>query len=590
MRMQGFVAMGIQIFLIAPVFAQPLDRDGVLPAGPPREQSKRGLLRREPGAFDGFTLFAPLNSTTTYLVDMDGKQRHTWPSKYTPGQSVTLLDDGSILRCAREPNNRHFQGGGIGGRIERIAADGKVTWELVFVDEQHCQHHDIELLPNGNILILAWEKKSKVDAIASGRDPKKLPANELWPDCVFEVRPSGDNGGEIVWEWHAWDHLIQDFDESKKNFGIVGEHVELIDLNYDMPRRMPRAQRQRLRDVGYMGGAEPDEDEEDDDRRPPKPPRGPGGPGRGPGPGKMAADWLHTNAVAYNAKLDQIALSIHNLHEIWIIDHSTTTKEAASHAGGKSGKGGDLLYRWGNPRAYRAGDEKDQTLFAQHDIRWIPEGSPGAGNLLVFNNGEGRPDGAFSSVIEFAAPVDPKGKYQRAAGMAFGPSKPVWEYTAEKKSNFFSSHISGAERLPNGNTLICSGEPGQIFEVTPAKQLVWDYLNPYLERNGPREDFFPPGAPRGEGRRVEQNSDGPATKPATEADKGETENDGRAQDDRRIRPRDRRPDGPPGGPIGRLFGGGPVGRGGPTGGLFRASRYAADHPGITRALRAEAGD
>lgn len=508
----------------------------------PTASSKRGLQLSKPGAFDGFTLFAPLNSTTTYLVDIEGNQRHTWPSKYTPGQSVTLIEDGSILRCAREPNNRHFHGGGIGGRIERIAADGKVTWQFLFADERHCQHHDIELLPNGNVLILAWEKKSKDDAIAAGRDPKKLPSDELWPDCVFEIRPTGDNGGEIVWEWHAWDHLVQDFDESKKNFGIVSDHAELIDLNYDMPRRMPRAQRQRLRDVGYMGGAEPDEDDEDDDRRPPMPPRGPGGLGRGPGPGKMAADWLHTNAVAYNAKLDQIALSIHNLHEIWIIDHSTTTKEAASHGGGKSGKGGDLLYRWGNPRAYRAGSEKDQMLFAQHDIRWIPEGLPGAGNLLVFNNGEGRPDGAYSSVVEFAAPVDSQAKYQREPGKAFGPTKPIWEYTAEKKSDFFSSHISGAERLPNGNTLICSGEPGQVFEVTSEKQVVWDYLNPYLERNGPRDDSFPPGPPR-----------------------------------------DRRPDGPPGGPRGRMFGG-PGGPGGPGGGLFRASRYAKDHPGILKAL------
>ena len=67
-------------------------------------------------------------------------------------------------------------------------------------------------------------------------------------------------------------------------------------------------------------------------------------------------DWTHFNAVDYNADLDQIVVSLRNFSEIWIIDHSTTTKEAAGREpAGESGKGGDLLYRWGNPRVYRAG-------------------------------------------------------------------------------------------------------------------------------------------------------------------------------------------------------------------------------------------
>ncbi|MGC8644373.1 MAG: hypothetical protein ACP5XB_31305, partial [Isosphaeraceae bacterium] len=59
-------------------------------------------------------------------------------------------------------------------------------------------------------------------------------------------------------------------------------------------------------------------------------------------------------------ELDQILLSVHSFSEIWIIDHGTTTAEAATHKGGRSGKGGDLLYRWGNPQAYRAGTAADQ--------------------------------------------------------------------------------------------------------------------------------------------------------------------------------------------------------------------------------------
>ena len=166
-------------------------------------------------------------------------------------------------------------------------------------------------------------------------------------------------------------------------------------------------------------------------------------------------DWTHVNAVAYNAEFHQIMLTAHSFNEFWIIDHSTTTAEAAGHAGGRSGKGGDLLYRWGNPQAYRAGTTADQRLFAQHDAHWIPAGRPGAGHVLVFNNGLGRPGGSYSSVDEIVLPVDARGRYVRESGAAYGPKEPVWRFTAPKRTDFFASIMSGAQRLPNGNTLVC---------------------------------------------------------------------------------------------------------------------------------------
>jgi Spy/CpxP family protein refolding chaperone len=169
---------------------------------------------------------------------------------------------------------------------------------------------------------------------------------------------------------------------------------------------------------------------------------------------------------------------VHGFSEFWIIDHSTTKAEAVGHRGGKSDKGGDLLYRWGNPRAYRAGTKADQKLFAQHNAHWIPKGLPGAGHILVFNNGSGRTDGSYSSVDEIALPVDAQGRYEYKAGVAFGPDKPVWSYTAPEKTDFYSFFISGAQRQPNGDTLICSGANGIVFEVTPEKEIVWQYTNP----------------------------------------------------------------------------------------------------------------
>jgi hypothetical protein len=191
------------------------------------------------------------------------------------------------------------------------------------------------------------------------------------------------------------------------------------------------------------------------------------------------ADFAHTNSVAHNPRLDQIALSVWTFNEIWILDHSTTTEEAAGHTGGRGGKGGDLLYRWGNPIAYGRGTIEHQQLFGQHDAQWIPEGHPGAGNMMVFDNGSGRPAGRYSSVVEIKPPVDADGIYSMGAGGRFGPEKPVWQYVAPDKRSFFADFISGAHRLANGNTFICSGPRGRFFEVTASGDIVWEYKNPY---------------------------------------------------------------------------------------------------------------
>ena len=185
-----------------------------------------------------------------------------------------------------------------------------------------------------------------------------------------------------------------------------------------------------------------------------------------------AGDWIHANSIDYHPGLDQIVISARNFSELWIVDHSTTTEEAARHEGGDGGRGGDLLYRWGNPRAYRAGTAADQRLFWPHTIHWIDPGLPGAGNLLMFNNGmefEGRERG-WSSVVELAPPTD---------GSSYRPGEPapVWTYEADPPAVFYSPFRSGAQRLPNGNTLIASGDEGEVFEVTPGGRTVWSYVN-----------------------------------------------------------------------------------------------------------------
>jgi hypothetical protein len=163
--------------------------------------------------------------------------------------------------------------------------------------------------------------------------------------------------------------------------------------------------------------------------------------------------------------------------ELWVIDHSTTTEEAAWTSGGRWGRGGDLLWRWGNPRTYGCGTDADQRLFYQHNPVWIPGETPGELRLLVYNNGGGRPDGDWSSVDELVLPFDPEQGFLREPGQAFGPAAPAWTYS--DKGSFFSGFISGAQRLPGGNTLICEGAPGRLLEVTREGQVVWEFVNPF---------------------------------------------------------------------------------------------------------------
>jgi len=403
-----------------------------------------GLLQQEPGSFDGYTLFNPLQSTETYLIDARGRRVNWWKSEYVPGTAVYLEPDGHLLRAGRLVNPA-FQGfGGDGGIVEEYDWEGNKVWEYVYSSPTLLQHHDVERLPSGNVLLIAWEKIAGSAAIDAGRAPGLLPAGEVWSEKIVEVKPTGPASGLIVWEWRVFDHLVQDVDASKANYGLVGDHPERVDVNYTT--------------------------------------------------NNGAADWLHFNAVAYNPALDQVVISARNVNEIWIIDHSTTTAEAASSAGGRSGRGGDLLFRYGNPQAHRAGSEADRSLYWQHDAHWIAPGLPGAGNMLVFNNGgQDRPGGPHSTVDELVLPpADGNGNYQRS-GNQWGPTLRVWSYSTNPPSAFYSQFVSGAQRLPNGNTLVCAGWTGNMFEVTSDGRSLRSYTNPINGAGTLRQGSVPSG-------------------------------------------------------------------------------------------------
>jgi len=378
-------------------------------------------------ASPGYTLFTPSTDTHAYLVDNAGELVNRWTSAYLPGFTAYLLPDGDLLRAAQFGS--FFVAGGAGGRVELLDWDSTLLWSYNYSTAQHRQHHDAIMLPNSNVLMIAWELKTNSEVIAAGRNPALISQSVLWPDTLVEVQPDGSTGGNIVWSWHVWDHLIQHYDATKANYGVVSNHPELVDLNFSLD----------------------------------------GNP-----------DWLHVNALDYNADLDEILVSVHNLSEIWILDHSTTTAEAAGHTGGLRGRGGDILYRWGNPRVYGAGTTANQQLFEQHNPNWIRDGLPGAGDILIFNNGVGRPGGNYSTITEIVPPLGTNGTYTLVPGSAYGPAAPTWTYTASPPTSFYAQNVSSAQRLPNGNTLIDSGPQGRFFEINTATQTVWRYVCPLV--------------------------------------------------------------------------------------------------------------
>ena len=385
--------------------------------------------------FDGYTLFSPTGGGpsgatggTSYLYDNDYNIIHTWVHSRGAASMPYLLPDSSIIYPFRVESPT-MSAGGVGGGVAHIAWDGTILWEYIISNQTYQHHHDVQPLPNGNILVIAWEKKTATEAYAMGRVSLDNPLNEMWSTAILELEMVHPNGANIVWEWHLWDHLVQDSDQSLPGYGTVSAHPQLMDINY-----------------GEVGG--------------------------GGGPGGSNADWMHINAIDYNPFLDQIVISSRHQNEIYIIDHSTTTAEAAGHTGGNSGKGGDFLYRWGNPSAYDRGSNSSQRLDSQHGVNWIKEGYPGQGNLILFNNNYGN---LTSAVFEISPPLNSDStNYIINETEPFGPNELEWMHTGD----FHSNVQSGAFRLSNGNTLVSVADDATIFEVDSLGNTVWNYEYP----------------------------------------------------------------------------------------------------------------
>ncbi len=383
---------------------------------------------------DGYVLFNPENQSTVFLINNCGEVVHTWKTDEfrLPGKEQYIDEAGRLYLASIQPalQNPSFGSGGAGGVLEILDWEGNIEWQRIVADGQQRQHHDIHIMPNGNIMYIAWENIPLDKAAECGFDTLNNPQIGFWPDKIVEINPNTD---QIVWEWRSMDHMIQDIDSERMNYGVIAEHPERININY----------------IDFAFGRQ---------------------------------DVHHINAIDYNEELDMVMISVRNFNEIWIIDHSTTIEEAASHDGGLRGKGGDLIYRWGNPAAYNSGEESDQKLFRQHDAAWIddvPQNHPYFGQVSVYNNFIG-PEFSLGTVFNPVFNAD-ENSFASESGL-YLPLDFTTTFSHPVQAKTFSTAASNIQMLPNGNVLMCAARQGRMFELTISGDLTWEYLIP--TRNG----------------------------------------------------------------------------------------------------------
>jgi hypothetical protein len=441
-------------------------------------------------AYNGYTtITTTIGGQVIYLIDMEGRVVHTWPSS-----GYKLMPNGNLFS-------------GFGQGYSEMDWDGNYAWgpwempDPKPLNEASFHHdswwmHDATLDTDAYFGNIFW-KATNEEVQAAGGDPsidyEYVPEGTRpsffgggngrsgMTDAIWEVRK---DTGEMVWEWKFLDHTIQDRNPAWPNY--VGQGMTISDY----PGKC---------DIFWQTDASaPNGDE------------------------GMVQDWHHCNSLNYNEELDLIVINAKHWSEFFVIDHGGTmvpgdfeaTKAlAASDAG-------DFLYRFGNPSAYKQGDAPSfkngghHQMYGSHNIHWIDmdtwPGGPtlnGMGNFLIFNNDCFNPNNNRSEILEinpflgldgegnvvdtgwFVNP--PEAGYVAGGGLGMGggarqiSNQIVWSFTARNSNSFYSGHISGCQRLPNGNTLVCSGTQGHLFEVTEDGEVVWDYVVPNLNNPSP---------------------------------------------------------------------------------------------------------
>lgn len=361
---------------------------------------------------DGYILAGAYSGTSTVLLDKNGEVVWEWKHGTLPdslnGYSAYLLENGHLLRSSQVPNSRDVKvppnAAPRQGIISELDANGTVVWTYTLANDTFMLHHDMKPLPprngatEGTILATTFSLHTRNEMKEVGVDTTllKTGSNFILAEKIIEIKKVYPSGGEIIWEWSIFDHVTPGDSAALHPEKISGSIVSAL----------------------------------------------------------FSGQWVHLNGLDYSPTRDLIVFTSRIFSELYVLDHSTTTEEAAGSTGGRHGKGGDILYRWGNPANY--GATGGVTIDCLHSPTWIPEGYKGAGNILFFHNNL---DAGHSEVIEINPPLDAEGKFVKESDMPFGPETPYWKYAPE--SDFFSQAMSSTMRMPGaeGHTIIHEAYP-----------------------------------------------------------------------------------------------------------------------------------
>ncbi len=331
----------------------------------------------------------------SFILNKSGERMWSWEFNESLGNDLKLLPSAHVLGMFNYEESPIKFGGGYAGLTQIIDFNDSITWEFKYASKNFLSHHESVFLPNGDLLMLSWERVSEKESLMHGVNME----GDIFPEKIIQIDTATK---EIVWQWRSWDHIVQDYDASKLSYGNILQNKQLIDINY------------ALRENG---------------------------------------DIMHANGIFYDAASDVIFVSVNYYSEVWVIDHQYNIAET-------SGVSGDLIFRLGNPRAYK--DTLANVLLDRtHTPNLIPLGYPGSGNLLLFNNGL---KAKKSTVYEFNLP-------EKLTIENIDKARLIWSFSDDSLSY---GRISGAYRLSNGNTLICEGDYG-FWEVTDRNKIVWKY-------------------------------------------------------------------------------------------------------------------
>ena len=390
------------------------------------------IIYNEEATDGGFNLIYPHNQPDAFLLDMCGNVVHKWENadSLRPANVIYILENSDVITTYRPADFSEdaIWAGGGGATIERRTWDNEAIWSFTRNDAEYRLHHDIQPMADGNVLVTAWEQRDSLECIEAGRNPDNLTGAGMWSEVVWVIAPGDDGLGEIVWEWAVWDHLVQDLDSTKSNYGIIAENINKIDINF---------------------GSELN----------------------------AAADWLHINAIDFDEYSQHIMLSVPTFNEIWVVDYGNTTP-------------GELKWRWGNPMAYDRGDSTDIKLGFQHHTHWLDlalsTNSGDYGKVGVFNNRVQGDTSEYSSVHTLL-PIYDEYENEYMVDLETGTFLPTdfdWTFESPDPNTIYSNIVSSFQRLENGNSLICSGRTGDSREYTQGGELIWHYKTPFLNQAG----------------------------------------------------------------------------------------------------------